>query len=137
VVAVLSGRGQQRPLNSSVSFGREVVVHPESFLSKRILSEIAPGAAFCLLLAGLLPNLHSSWQALSGGEAAREWTFGLISPIASIRQNGTGPLTDIHWQDVSVAIYPVSWAGLLVVLGLSIYLVRRSILTGENSPIGR
>jgi ABC-type anion transport system duplicated permease subunit len=114
-----------------------VVVHPESFLGKRKLSQFASGAAFSFLLAGLAPNLHSSWKALSGGEAAREWTFGLISPIASIRQNGIGPLTDIHWQAASVAIYPISWAALLVVLGLSINLVRRLMLIGESGPKGR
>ena len=111
-------------------------MHPESFLGKRTLSQFASGVAFSLLLAGFLPNLHSSWKALSGGEAVREWTFGLISPIASIRQNGFGPLMDIHWQNPSVSIYPVSWAALLVVLGLSINYVRHLTLPGKNGPMG-
>ena len=106
-------------------------MRPESFLKNRITRRAASVFAFLLLLAGLVPSLHFSWQASSGGQAVREWTFGIISPLVYTHQNGTGSLAEIHWQNVNVAFNPLSWAALFVVLGLGIYFLCRSVRTNR------
>ena len=90
--------------------------------------------ATILILAGTLPSLRSVWVAEDGGNAFREWSFGLLSPLVTIRRIGTGPLSDTAWLSPQFSVHPISWSGAFVVAGLVIYYRReivRSISGGD------
>jgi hypothetical protein len=75
-------------------------------------------AALFVLLVGVIPTQQFKWEAHSHGTAVRNWQLGLSSPVISLHQTGVGPLTDIRWHPPQLAVHPVSWSALLVVLGI-------------------
>lgn len=76
--------------------------------------------AIVLLIAGLAPVQKFTWHGEAEGSAIREWSVGVVSPLASLRQTGEGPLSDIRWNTPKARLHLLSWSALFVLLGVAL-----------------